>query len=772
MMQKNKLRVGFLLFLPLLLFLTFFFNNQKSYALSGSEFDPGYIIDDSVFYDFGTMSVAQIQQFLDAKVPVCATNHPSSNPSYQPPFTCLKNFRQDTVNKPPESGLCSGNSASNRSAAEIIYDVARSCGINPQVLIVLLQKEQSLITDDWPWSIQYRSATGYGCPDTAPCDAQYYGFFNQVYEAARAFKRYALNPVSYNYRYGRNNFILYNPNTACGGSNVFIQNQATASLYIYTPYQPNSSALANLYGSGDGCGAYGNRNFWRMFNDWFGSTRGSYLLRSVQDATVYMVSEDTKYPISNLNILSALYPLGTIKYVSQEFLNSKTTGPLVGRLLRATDGTIYYFDAGIKLAFGSCALVADYGYSCGSYASLTDVMLSKFVGGPAMTKVFGTTSGKNFFITGGTKREIYDDLSKQQSSITDYANVLNESAISNLTYGLPVIRDGVLVQPRGFADVYVYQQSQKNPITGSVYGETALANNLTRSFLDPASLNPIPTGSVLNGFIKNITNTQFYVLDKTGKALLSSPSEWSSNYTSFSDVLLNQIANSSQPINNKIVKTADEGTVYLVDSNQKRPFYEWIDLVNLKPSPFIINNISKTTMNAMSDGNRILGPGRLVKYPSSGTVYVVENNNTLIPVTTFAVPQNLGLDMTVITVPSSVLDNYTKKTSAQSIAVTCSSKNYIASNGNLREVLPATQANYQISYMAIDNSLCLNMGPASSPSTDFIRVSDGTIYKVENGLKRGISSFQAYINVGGNQSNTTQLSDFSAGVFPNGININ
>jgi hypothetical protein len=139
---------------------------------------------------------------------------------------------------------------------------------------VLLQKEQSLLTDDWPWSIQYRSATGYGCPDTAPCDSEYYGFFNQVYSAARQFKRYGLDKDLFSYRAGSNNYIQYNPNAGCGGSTVYIQNQATAGLYNYTPYQPNTSALNNLYGSGDGCGAYGNRNFWRLFNDWFGSTTG------------------------------------------------------------------------------------------------------------------------------------------------------------------------------------------------------------------------------------------------------------------------------------------------------------------------------------------------------------------------------------------------------------------------------------------------------------------------------------------------------------------
>ncbi len=76
----------------------------------------------------------------------------------------------------------------------------------------------------------------------------------------------------FRYRAFRDNYIQYNPNAGCGGTNVYIQNQATAGLYSYTPYQPNPSALANLNGGGDSCGAYGNRNFWVLFNNWFGST--------------------------------------------------------------------------------------------------------------------------------------------------------------------------------------------------------------------------------------------------------------------------------------------------------------------------------------------------------------------------------------------------------------------------------------------------------------------------------------------------------------------
>ncbi len=255
---------------------------QKAYALSGSDFQAGRIMDDGVFFNGASLSPDQIQQFLNAKVPVCDTNGSQAyggttraaygaSRGYPAPFTCMKDFRQDTPTKATD-GLCNNYAGGNKTASQIIYDVGVSCGISQRALIVLLEKEQSLVTDDWPWSIQYRSATGYGCPDTAPCDAEYYGFFNQVYNAAHQFKRYGRDANLFNFRPARTSYVQYNPNASCGGTDVFITNQTTAGLYNYTPYQPNPSALASLYGSGDGCGAYGNRNFWRLYSDWFGTT--------------------------------------------------------------------------------------------------------------------------------------------------------------------------------------------------------------------------------------------------------------------------------------------------------------------------------------------------------------------------------------------------------------------------------------------------------------------------------------------------------------------
>lgn len=278
---------------------------QTANALSGSDFNAGKIIDDTVFFNGNAMSATDIQSFLNAKVPSCDTNgtqasthwYSAGNRYYtraewgaqsgnNPPYTCLRNYTENTPSRSADA-YCAGNyTGGNKTAAQIIDDVSRACSVSQKTLLVLLQKEQSLVTDSWPWSIQYRSATGYGCPDTAACDSTYYGFFNQVYAAARQFQRYAKQPTLYNYRGARTSYIQYNPNASCGGSNVYIHNAATAGLYNYTPYQPNASALNNLYGSGDSCGAYGNRNFWRLFNDWFGLDPNGMIMNGVTMRTI------------------------------------------------------------------------------------------------------------------------------------------------------------------------------------------------------------------------------------------------------------------------------------------------------------------------------------------------------------------------------------------------------------------------------------------------------------------------------------------------------
>lgn len=261
--------LSLLLILVAVLLSSLLFTN-KAHAVSASNWQAGNIIDDGYFYNNGDMSAWDIADFLNKQMPSCDTNGSKiysgtttraaygRSRGYPPPYTCLRDLQYNGM-----------------SSAQIIKSASDTYFINPKVLIILLQKEQSLITDDWPWPTQYQKATGFACPDTAPCDNQYAGFFNQVTLAARQYKIYKDNPNNYRYKPYQTNNILYNPNSSCGNSPVYISNRATAGLYIYTPYQPNSAALNNMYGTGDGCSAYGNRNFWRMFSDWFGSTNAA-----------------------------------------------------------------------------------------------------------------------------------------------------------------------------------------------------------------------------------------------------------------------------------------------------------------------------------------------------------------------------------------------------------------------------------------------------------------------------------------------------------------
>ncbi|EFQ81791.1 LGFP repeat protein [Aeromicrobium marinum DSM 15272] len=235
-------------------------------------FQPGNIISDQVFFNSSTMSAAAVQSFLDGKVSRCVTG-----------YTCLKAYAQATTQRPADA-YCNGYAASAReTAAQIIVKSAQSCGINPQVLLVMLQKEQGLVTATSPTQVRYDKAMGFACPDTAACNSAYFGLQNQIYSAALQFRRYERSGLYTAYAPGRTVTVRYHPNASCGGAPVFIENRATSNLYTYTPYQPNAAALAAGRGTGDACSAYGNRNFYTFFSEWFGSPSGIAVTGSLRD---------------------------------------------------------------------------------------------------------------------------------------------------------------------------------------------------------------------------------------------------------------------------------------------------------------------------------------------------------------------------------------------------------------------------------------------------------------------------------------------------------
>jgi hypothetical protein len=233
-------------------------------AAESKNFDPAQLISDANFYNGAALDEGAVQAFLNSKVSSCVSG-----------YTCLRNYSQATYSRGADAMCSAYSGAGSESAARIIAKVGAACGISQKALIVMLEKEQSLVTSTRPTTSRYNIAMGYACPDTAPCNTEYYGFYNQVYKAAWQLKRYGNPPGTTNYftwfPVGRSAPVRFHPNAACGSGAVTVKNKATAALYYYTPYQPNAAALGNLYGTGDSCSAYGNRNFWRMYSDWFGS---------------------------------------------------------------------------------------------------------------------------------------------------------------------------------------------------------------------------------------------------------------------------------------------------------------------------------------------------------------------------------------------------------------------------------------------------------------------------------------------------------------------
>lgn len=451
MMHKKNLALVFTTLIGVFAFLSI--NAPQVSAVTGSDFQAGRIMDDGIFFDGNSIDSNSVQSFLNSKVPNCDTNGTQpyggttraaygasrGNPA---PFTCLKDYRQDTPTKGAESGLCGQYNGGNKSSSQIIVDVGRACGINPKVLIILLEKEQSLITDDWPWAIQYRSATGYGCPDTAPCDAEYYGFFNQVYNGARQFKRYSRDATLFSYRAYRNNYIQYNPNAGCGGSNIFIQNQATAGLYNYTPYQPNPSALANLYGTGDGCGAYGNRNFWRIYSDWFGNVHGlsSAFFGVFQNpdgsGRWYLAVNGAKHYIpSDLYFAWGLdrYP---VQNVSQEYFNSFPTYHDLGRLLKDEWQNYFFVDGGKSHYIRDPRYFQIWNLDPNSAVQSTGVSAALSTGGGQWLGRFIKDQGTNsiYVMDGGRKRLVPSNTSLlyQWGYTPDQSTTLGSTYVNSL----------------------------------------------------------------------------------------------------------------------------------------------------------------------------------------------------------------------------------------------------------------------------------------------------------------------------------------------------
>ncbi len=165
-------------------------NSDESWQES---FQQNYVISDYALTNSKTMTVAQIQTFLDSKNSVLAKPYRGSSP------------------------------------AQMIYDAAKKHGINPQVILTRLQCEQGLISKSTATQNKLDWALGVGCYDSGNWNQKFKGFEKQVEYAAQTYRRHYDNARA---KLARGEKIVM----TIDGKQVQVKNAATYSFYKYCPH--------------------------------------------------------------------------------------------------------------------------------------------------------------------------------------------------------------------------------------------------------------------------------------------------------------------------------------------------------------------------------------------------------------------------------------------------------------------------------------------------------------------------------------------------------
>lgn len=777
-----------LLILIVLSSFTFYAGSAQVSALSGADFQAGRIIDDAVFFNRDSLTGSNIQAFMNSKVPVCDTWHA---PGYgqNPPFTCLKDYRENTPSKAGEYGLCNPYAGGNKSSTEMIYDVSQICGINPKILLVLLQKEQSLVGDTWPLNSTLIKATGYGCPDSVlpanvdgnqnGCYDEYEGFFNQIYMAARQYKKYARDAYQYNFLAGRNNYIQYHPNPACGGTNVYIQNQATAGLYNYTPYQPNGTALSNIYGSqNDGCSAYGNRNFWRMFNDWFGSPYGTSVVRTPSNPTYFLITNNQRFAIPNGDILYA-YGLDRtpLSVVSDNYLYSFADGGTLSTIFTVPgSGTVYLADGGRKYGIASGAYCTRWGLACGNSSVQKEIGtdITSLMPDAGVLKEIMANQGTLYLMENGTKLPFFSP-----QALTDKGYTFN-NAVSIVSFtnairpmGLAQLENNSFVKFAASDAIYLYS----NNLFYTLPDIETYINWLSpqaRTFVDTVSSynQNIPASSGTLGSYVRFQDNVPYVLDAGAKVALGTEvSNWPA-VTSYNGLTgYSALLNTKATLSSQSTIRTPSGGIYKVTSQTKRPFADVSDYFGLGYTVGNLVQFNSNSLSSIANGTTMFSEGRLVKKIGSDTIYATGPSGKLYGLSSMG--QITQFKFTSNAPPMNASTSALYPTTEPLLStVTIGGQYFVIREGEKFLIPPSLHTAYGVSGMTFSTFSAGTFPYLNQKNLDrFIQAQNGTIYYVDAGTKRPISSYGRFSELGGNTFNTHIVPNDFLSLIPTGTTI-
>jgi hypothetical protein len=449
-----------------------------SFAQIDPGFNPNKLIDDAIFADTQTFGGPEgIQKFLEIKNSILANTSPNFLVMLKEPDSVeLKTALEDPN---PNLGRL-------RTAAELIWDASRHSGLNPQVIIVTLQKEQGLITNHQnssPDKLQkvLDKAMGFNCPDGGGCGNLFPGFYYQLFgNFDSAGNRYlgATKSLIKSYAYPEGRGPSINGNIARVGQNVNLENitnnpdapkeqvvnlgnRATAALYRYTPHVFN-----------------GNYNFWRFFQEWFRYPNGT-LLTLNGDNRLYIIQNGTKQVVPEFVAKARNLDLTKKIIASPNELSTypedKIYGPADNTVVKAEgDNKLYVFIKNVKHPVSEFVL-SQRNLTANPALNISSLESQLFEQGPVLPPSDGTILrgeiDKSVYVVENSVLKLFSEFTFKQRKIAG-KNVIVVPDVEIGTYqkmGFVAPLDGTLVKASGSQAVYLIEQGLKHPISAELF---------------------------------------------------------------------------------------------------------------------------------------------------------------------------------------------------------------------------------------------------------------------------------------------------------------
>lgn len=439
----------------------------RAYA---ADFNPHLILTDADMTASSSMSATDVQQFL-----------------------VTQNSGLAPLRFPDSDGT-------TKSAAEIIVAAAQDAQISPRYLLVLLQKEQSLITDATPAQKQLDWATGFGvCDSCALSDSgiqKFKGFATQVRDAANVMRYYYDNLTQPWIKRAGGTYTIDNVT-------VSPQSNATAFLYTYTPH------------------VSGNKNLWQLWNQWFTKIfpDGS-LVQAVNDSVVYVLQQGKRRPLASKAVLLSRYNPNLVLSVNPSDIVAYQIGAPIAfpnySLVRAPNGMVFLLVDDVKRPIASQTVFKTLGFNPGEIVDVSDDDLASYTNGNFLTSasvyplgavVQERKSKTLYYVKDGVRYVLPSpDVARVNFPHKKIVTIgMSELAQYDLGQTQITFQDGTLLGTKTNPAVYVVSNGQARPIPSEGIFTSLGYQWKNVVYTDEQTLAALPVGSPLTD-VKTVTH--------------------------------------------------------------------------------------------------------------------------------------------------------------------------------------------------------------------------------------------------------------------------